>query len=70
MLRQLSKIRTRGIAMIVVPTIVAAVGSIVNLYDGSTFLATTTADASDPRNFVDTGLSDVHSFAATETDMD
>jgi hypothetical protein len=54
--------------MIVVPTIVATAGSIVNLYDGLTFLATTTADAGDPWNFVDTGLSDVHSFAATDTD--
>ncbi|WP_024516067.1 heparin lyase I family protein [Bradyrhizobium sp. Tv2a-2] len=68
MLRQLNKMRTRRIAVIAVPTIVAAAGSIANLYDGLTFLATTTADAGDRWNFVETGLSDVHSFAATDTD--
>ena len=32
------------------------------------FIATTTANASDPWKFVDTGSSDVHIIAATDTD--
>jgi hypothetical protein len=55
--------------MIVVPAILAAAVSIVNIFDGLTFLLTTTADAGDSSSFVAAGLSDgAHSFAAADTD--
>jgi hypothetical protein len=50
--------------MIVLVTTLAAAASSVNIYNGLTFVATTTADASDSWNFVGAGLV-VHSFAAT-----
>jgi hypothetical protein len=68
MLRILSKIRTRGKPALAFVSIAAA-ASMVNIYDGLTFLGTRTADASDSRNFLGAGLSDgTHSFAATDTD--
>src|SRR6266487_413161 len=67
MLRPLMKIQTRGIAMIVVPAIVAVAGGIMNIYDGLTFLGTTTADASGSWTFAAGLANGTHSFAASET---
>jgi hypothetical protein len=55
-------------AMKVLLAILVAAGSSMNIDDGLTFVAATTADAGDSRIFVSSGLSDVHSFAATNTD--
>jgi hypothetical protein len=53
--------------MKVLLTILVAAGSSVSIYQGLTFVATTTADASDSWNFMGAGLSDVHSFAVADT---
>jgi hypothetical protein len=66
MIRPLNKTRTRVAMMI---TIIAVAGSIVTIYDGLTFLGTTTADSASWTS-VAAGPSDgTHSFAATDSNM-
>ena len=56
--------------IIIIPAIIAAYSSMMNISDGSTFLRTTIADANGSWNFGGAALSDgTHSFAAAESNV-